>query len=84
VILPQLVYRVVVDPQFRAALQADLPAAYAAYHLRLSAEEWSALLDALQLFAHECPSESGVDEIDHTKSPSWDGGPAITPAALAP
>jgi hypothetical protein len=80
--LAQLVYRIVADPQFCAALQDDPAAAYAAYDLCLSAEEWSALLDALHASTHERPPVAAGAWLDRAAGAIWDGGPAITPAAL--
>jgi len=81
-VLAQLVYRIVADPQFCAALQDDPTAAYTAYDLRLSAEEWRALLDALQLVTPAQLHGARGAWIDRVASAIWDGGPAITPAAL--
>jgi hypothetical protein len=81
-VFAQLIYRLVADPQFCAALQDDPTAAYATYDLRLSAEEWSALLDALQQRTHEEQHDAQGTWIDRAAGSIWDGGPAITPAAL--
>jgi hypothetical protein len=81
-VLAQLIYRIVADPQFCAALQDDPAAAYAAYDLRLSAEEWSALLDALRAYTRECLHDAAGAWSDRIPTAIWDGGPAITPAAL--
>lgn len=78
----QLIYRLVADPQFRAALQDDPAAAYAAYDLRLSAEEWSALLDTLHMHTNEQLHDAPGTRSDRAAAFIWDGGPAITPAAL--
>jgi hypothetical protein len=77
-LLPQLVHRMIVDEQFRAALQADPVAAGVAYDLALSAAEWDALLDALRLYTQMSSYGPGGP----TKELIWDGGRPVTPAAL--